>query len=77
MLDLKKIADDADMIVNGYAFKKENNFVRIINLYSPQNAAVLSKDGEIIETNMDDIELSILCKNYEQNKKYIEDKVYA
>ena len=30
-LDIKKIADKADMIINGYAFTKEEGSIRILN----------------------------------------------
>ena len=29
---IKEIADKVDMIVNGYAFTRENNQIRILNL---------------------------------------------
>lgn len=77
MNDLRKIADEADIIVNGYAFTKDNDIIRIINLNRPEKAAVFSLNGEVIETSMDDIELSILHQNYERNKKYIGDLPYA
>lgn len=77
MIDLKKIADDADIIVNGYAFTKRDDIVRIINLNCPKKAAVFSFQGEVLETSMDDIELSILREIYKRNKKYIEDFAYA
>lgn len=35
MLDIKTIADKADVIVNGYAFTKEENFIRVLNLHCP------------------------------------------
>lgn len=49
MLNLRKVADDADMIVNGYAFNKCSHGYRVLNLNKPQNAIVFSKSGEIIE----------------------------
>lgn len=73
MIDIKKIADNADMIVNGYAFTKEGKFIKILNLNNLDKASVLNKTGEIIETNMDEIELSILLKSYNSNKKYLEE----
>ena len=57
---LTEIADRADMIINGYAFTKEENVVRVLHLDPPHNAAVLSEDGSVIETNMDDIELALI-----------------
>lgn len=31
-LNVKEIADKADMIINGYAFTREGEYVRILNL---------------------------------------------
>lgn len=71
-LDIKKIADESDMIINGYAFKKEGNFIRVLNLNSLGKATVLSENGELLETSMDDIENSIVIDYYNQNAKYME-----
>ena len=54
---IKEIADQADMIVNGYAFTRENNQIRILNLNNLDKALVISEDGEVLETTMDDIEI--------------------
>ena len=43
--ELIKVADEADMIVNGYAFKLKDGHVSILNLNRPDRAAVLTKDG--------------------------------
>ena len=59
MPDILSIADHADMIVNGYAFSKSNDSVRVLNLNNPASACVLSADGKILETTMDDIELDM------------------
>lgn len=73
MLDLHKVADDADMIVNGYAFNRCSHGYRILNLNHPQNAIVLSKSGEILETSMDDIEIAIVKDYFNRNKKLLEE----
>jgi len=77
MLNIKEIADRADMIVSGYAFTKEADLIRILNLFAPSRALVLSNAGEVLETNMDDIELEIVTDIYKRNKQYLEDSVYA
>lgn len=73
MSDIKIIADKADLIVNGYAFTKNGDQIHVINLNNPDKAVVLSPDGDVLETTMDDIEISIVNRYYEQNKKYLED----
>ena len=77
MINVKEIADNADMIVNGYAFTQENELIRVLNLDFPTKASVLNSDGEMIETTMDDIEVEIVAEIYLRNKKYLEDPVYA
>lgn len=71
-IDVRDIADKADMIINGYAFTNNNGQIRVLNLNSPGHAAVIYEE-KIIETNMDDIENEIVMEYYENNKKYMED----
>ena len=73
MPDIKNIADGADIIVNGYAFTRKDDCVHVLNLNSPDKAVVFSLDGEVLETTMDDIELSIASRYLKQNLKYMED----
>lgn len=62
------------MIVCGYAFSEaENHFIRVVNLHAPFHALVMNQDGEPIETNMDDIEISIVMKYWNRNKKLLEE----
>ena len=72
MPDLKKISDEADMIVNGFAYKKCDEGIKIFDLNDGQGAAVISYDGSLIETSMDDIEFAIAQNNYLANAKYME-----
>lgn len=72
MPDIKNIADKADIIVNGYAFTRKENRIHMLNLNHPDKAVVFSADGEVLETTMDDIELSIASRYLLQNLKYIE-----
>ena len=72
MPDLQQISDDADMIVCGFAYKKTDEGIRVFDLNNGKGAAVISSDGTLIETNMDDIEFSIAQKYYISNAKYME-----
>ena len=74
MIDIKKVADNADMIINGYAFTKCEEGFRILNLNRPDRALVISKTEEILETSMDDIEIQIVIDYYRKNKKFMEDE---
>ena len=73
MTDVLKVADGAEMIVNGYAFTKWEEGYQILNLNRPDKAIVLSVDGETLETTMDDIEIQIVKDYYNGNKKYLEE----
>ena len=73
MPDIKTIADKADIIVNGYAFTRVDDRIHVLNLNSPDKAVVFSADGQVLETTMDDIEISIVSRYLKQNLKYMED----
>ncbi len=73
MPDIKTIADGADIIINGYAFTQDDDEIHVLNLNNPDKAVVFDSDGEVLETTMDDIELSIVCRYLQQNLKYMED----
>ena len=40
-LNVEDIADKADMIINGYAFTRYKDYIRIINLNRTNHAAVI------------------------------------
>lgn len=73
MLNIDKVAETADMIVNGYAFTKCDSRCRVLNLNKPNCAVVLSEEGEILETTMDDIEVQIVKDYYQRNRNLMED----
>ena len=74
MIDIIKIADEADMIINGYAFTKCESGIRVLNLNRPNKALVISLEGETLETTMDDIEIQIAKDYYTNNQKFLEDE---
>ena len=69
---IKELADNAEVIICGYAFSKCENGISVLNLTAPDHAAVFSNEGEMLETSMDDIELSIVRDYLEKSKKYME-----
>lgn len=71
-LNIQEIADKADMIINGYAFTKRGDYIRVLNLNHLNHAAVILNDN-IVETNMDDIETQIALDYYKANKQFMED----
>jgi hypothetical protein len=71
--EMKKIADKADMIVNGYAFFKKNNGITVMNLKVDNHSAFFSFDDELLESSMDPIE-AVIAKDYLiKNKEFLED----
>ena len=70
-LDVKNIADKADMIVNEYAFTKEGDYIRVLNLNCLNHAAVIY-NNQVIETNMDDIEKQIVLDYFNANREFME-----
>ena len=73
MTNIIKVADEADMIVNGYAFTCNQENYRVLNLNRPDRAAVFAKNGEVLETSMDDIEISIVKDYLKKNRKFMEE----
>ena len=70
--ELRKIADEADMIVNGYAFTVEGDAVRVLNLCNPAKSSVIRLDGELLETSMDDIEICLVKTYLTRNRQLLE-----
>ena len=69
---IQKIADDADMIVKGYAFKKNGDLIRVFNLNDSVSAMVIDQEGTMIETNMNEIEQIIVKSIWDKDSKYME-----
>ncbi len=67
-----KVADVADVIINGYAFTKDGSRIRVLNLNKASRATIISNTGEVLETSMDDIELAIVLDYYRRSSKYME-----
>lgn len=74
MPDILKVADAANIVVNGYAFTRKGNQIHVLNLNRPVSACVLSADGDVLETSMDDIEISIVQDYYARNRDFMEDE---
>ena len=73
MCNILEVADAAEVIVNGYAFTKTGENVKVLNLNRPEKAAYLSQSGEVLETSMDDVEVDIVLDYYQKNRKYMEE----
>ena len=74
--DIKAIAENALMIIDGYAFSKpegQGDNISIVNLHAPNHALVMTRNGEVLETTMDDIEISIVQTYWSENKQFAEE----
>ena len=73
--EIISIADSADMIINGFSYTlAEDGFIRVLNLNNQDEACLLNKDGEMIETSMDDEVLFKVQAYYVQNKELMEEE---
>ena len=71
MGNIKALADQADMIVNGYAYIQMQGNFKVIHLDRPERYSLISPKGEILETNMYDIEIEIVKEYWLKNKKFL------
>lgn len=72
MSNIQAVADNADVIINGYAFTKADDNIRVLNLNN-KKSLYLSKNGKVINTSMDDIEISIVKHYYNKNLSLMEE----
>ena len=69
---LEKIANNADMIVRGYAFTRKDDKVAVLNLNCPTSAMLLSNEGKMLESAMDEIEQALVMKIWAKDAGYME-----
>ena len=74
MPDAYRLADEADMIVDGYAFVVQEDGVSVVNLQHTDRASFFVGD-ELIDTSMDDIEVVIVRDLLRRNGRFLEDEV--
>lgn len=70
--EIKKIADEADIIVRGYAFTQKDGLIRIFDTVGGESAMVITPDGTMVETNMNEIEQVIVLNIWKRDSKYME-----
>ena len=73
MSNIQTVADNADMIINGYAFTKDDENIRVLNLNNNKKSLYFSKNGKVINTSMDDIEIGIVKHYYNKNLSLMEE----
>lgn len=70
---VREIADNADMIIKGYAFTREEGIIRVFNLKDKESSMVILPDGTMAETNMDEIEQALVLDIWQKDAKYMEE----
>ena len=75
-MSVQEIADQADMIVVGYAFKVLKDHIEITDLNNLSKTAVIQND-ELVESVMSDEEDAIVMKYYNRNKDLLKETVNA
>ena len=74
MFDPKRVADEADVIIDGYAYiEKGEGRITVVNLNREGHAALIFPTGEVVESSMDEIELAIALDYLDRAKTYMED----
>lgn len=63
---LNEIAEKADMIIRGYAFTKEGDFVRIFNLNDGKSSMMINLKGKMLASSMDEIEQALVLDIWEK-----------
>ena len=77
MIDVERIAAEAEVIICGFAFLTNGNFIKVINLNNGHGVAVFKKDGTLIETNMDPVEQSVAHDYLSNALEYMEQPAHA
>lgn len=72
MLDVDALAAQAEVIVGGFAAIPFDGGYRVANLNNARGVAVFAPGGTLVETNMDDIELSIARRVFADALSYAE-----
>ena len=67
---MKEIADAADMVVNGYAYTRVDDNIRVLNLRTGK-AAFVTYGHEVSETNMDDLDLGVAMRYLIENEQFM------
>lgn len=71
---LAKIADGANMIIAGFAYTKDEDQIRVLNLNNPTEACVLSIQGEMLSSNMNDVTFNLAQAYYYKNRRFMGDE---
>ena len=69
---ITEITENANMIIDGYAFTRKEDGISILNLKNPDHAMFISEEWKMLETNMDEIEQVIVQNIWAKDREYME-----
>ena len=72
----EQIAEQADMIVAGYAYKVHGDYIEVVDLSNTEKRAVI-QHGDVIESVMSDEEDDQALRYYLRNREILEEAVGA
>ncbi len=73
---LLQIVESSSMIVGGYAFTiMSDGNIQALALHGDNHVCIIRDDGEVLETNMDDIELAIVNRYWQRNKQMLKEEL--
>ena len=73
MTDMETMAREAEVIICGYAVSRSDFGFRVIKLHELGSCSVFRKEGQLVETNMNDVGLSVAREYFNKALKYMED----
>ena len=75
-MSAQQIADNADMIVAGYAYKVRDEYTEVVDLSDIHKVSTIQNDV-IAESLMSDEEDAIVLRYYLKNKERLEESLRA
>lgn len=75
-MSTEQIADEADMIVAGYAYKMRDGYIEVVDLSDVSKVSTI-QNNIIAESVMTDEEDAIILKYYLRNKSVLEESLHA
>lgn len=75
-MSVQEIAQSADMIVAGYAYTVQKDYIEVVDLNDLAKRSVI-QSGDVIESLMSDEEDDIVLKYYLRNKEVLEASMNA
>lgn len=75
-MSVQEIAQSADMIVAGYAYTVQKDYIEVVDLNDLAKRSVI-QSGDVVESLMSDEEDDIVLKYYLRNKEVLEASMNA